>query len=119
MKTATCSRGVNSGPYDRISILRLLSMVWTSCFAGEEGLWIRVTLRGSLRDGRHWRRSMSDRQGELVRKLDAFHAANRVSDPDQIVHPEEAAKLLEVVEAFVGLGLLNPPRHNTNKGTCL
>jgi superfamily I DNA/RNA helicase len=68
-------------------------------------LWVRVVqalsdMEGISEDDDH------KRQQEVVRKLDTFHAANRVDDPDETVQPEDAAKLLEAVETFIGLGAL-------------
>ena len=47
-----------------------------------------------------------ERQQEVVHKLDSFHTANRLADPDKIAQLEEAARLLEVVESFIGLAAL-------------
>lgn len=48
----------------------------------------------------------SERLQAVVERLDAFHFTHRVNDPDGLVQPEAAARLLEVLEAFIGLAPL-------------
>jgi superfamily I DNA/RNA helicase len=48
----------------------------------------------------------TERVQEVVAKLDAFHAANRVEDPDVVVKPDQLTERLNLLETFFGLGAL-------------
>lgn len=48
----------------------------------------------------------AERLQAIVGRLDAFHSNNRIDDPDDLAQPNEAARLLEIVERFLGFGPL-------------